>query len=347
MNSNLMLVFSVILFAGILAPAYAESTDHVVINEVDINPPGDDSASISEWVEIYNPTSSDVDLGGWEIASTTVLKKTMTIPYGTIIKSEQFMTYSYQNVWFTDANESVELRDENGLEIVDKTPAISDIQNDFTSWQRLYDGYDFDSSDDWKFVTSTAGSSNGKLVETQDSESVVVSVSSEKPYYLFGDVAVITGSVSEEVYIVKPFFQPEQIVITITGPNFNKIITMYPDLNLEYDTTLSLHQVLGINEGTYDVSVSYAGITTNTTFSVGYEIIEQEIKQDESEFYVRLLIHHNIFQDRLFHITGFTSEPIPFEGMKFTVLNPAGDVISNGNFILQMVNSKLVSLSQL
>ena len=76
---------------------------------------------------------------------------------------------------------------------------------------------------------------------------------------MFGDVAVITGSVSEEVYIVKPFFQPEQIVITITGPNFNKIITMYPDLNLEYDTTLSLHQVLGINEGTYDVSVSYAG----------------------------------------------------------------------------------------
>ena len=42
MNSNLMLVFSVILFAGLLAPAYAESTDHVVINEVDINPPGDD-----------------------------------------------------------------------------------------------------------------------------------------------------------------------------------------------------------------------------------------------------------------------------------------------------------------
>ena len=328
MNSNLMLVFSVILFAGILAPAYAESTDHVVINEVDINPPGDDSASISEWIEIYNPTSSDVDLGGWEIASTTVLKKTMTIPYGTIIKSEQFMTYSYQNVWFTDANESVELRDENGI-LVDKTPSLTDIQNDFTSWQRLYDGYDFDSSDDWKFVTSTAGSSNGKLVETQDSESVVVSVSSEKPYYLFGDVAVITGSVSEEVYIVKPFFQPEQIVMTITGPNFNKVITMYPDLNLEYDTTLSLHQVLGIDEGTYDVSVSYAGITTNTTFSVGYEIIEQEIKQDE-EFYVTTDSSQYI-PGQTVHITGFASEVIPFEGMKFSVLNSAGDVISNGN----------------
>ena len=329
MNSNLMLVFSVILFAGILAPAYAESTDHVVINEVDTNPPGDDSSSISEWIEIYNPTSSDIDLGGWEIASTTVLKKTMTIPYGTIIKSEQFLTYSYQNVWFTDANESVELRDENGV-IVDKTPVLTDIQNDFTSWQRLYDGYDFDSSDDWKFVTSTAGSSNGKLVETQDSESVVVSVSSEKPYYLFGDVAVITGSVSEEVYIVKPFFQPEQIVMTITGPNFNKIITMYPDLNLEYDTTLSLHQVLGIDEGTYDVSVTYAGITTNTTFSVGYEIIEQEVKQDDEELTITTNESQYIPGQNV-AIVGFASEIIPFEGMKFTVTDSAGTLISNGN----------------
>ena len=244
MNRSITLVFSILFFAGILAPAFAQSSENVVINEVDINPPGDDSASISEWIEIYNPTSSDIDIGGWEIASTTVLKKTMSIPYGTIIKSEQFMTYSYQNVWFTDANESVELRDENGI-VIDKTPALSDIKNDFTSWQRLYDGYDFDSSDDWKFVTSTAGSSNGKIIETQELEGVTVTASSEKPFYLFGDVAVITGSISEEIYVLKPLFQPEQIVITITGPDFNKIITVYPDLNLEYDVTLSLHQVLG------------------------------------------------------------------------------------------------------
>ena len=328
MNSNLTLVFSVLLFAGILAPAYAESADHVVINEVDINPPGDDSKSISEWVEIYNPTSSDVDIGGWEIASTTVLKKTMSIPYGTIIKSEQIMTYSYQNVWFTDANESVELRDANGI-VIDKTPFISDIKNDFTSWQRLYDGYDFDSSDDWKFVISTAGSSNGKLVETQEIEGVTVTVSSEQSSYLFGDVAVIVGSVSEEVYIVKPFFQPEQIVMTITGPNFNNEITMYPDLNLEYGTTLTLHQVLGINEGTYDVSVSYAGTTTSTTFSVGNEIIEQEIKQDE-EFYVTTDKTQYIPGETVY-ITGFATEILPFQGMTFSVFDSSGELIATGN----------------
>ena len=328
MNRNLPLIFSMLFFVGLLAPAYAQTFDSVVINEVDINPPGDDFASISEWVELYNPTDSDVDIGGWQVASTTVLKKTMTIPSGTIIESGQFLTYSYQNVWFTDANESVELRDENEI-IVDKTPVLSDIQSDFTSWQRIYDGYDSDGFDDWKFATSTAGSSNGKLVETQDSDSVNVTVSSEKSSYLFGDVASIIGSVSEEVYIVKPFFQPEQIVITITGPNFDKIITMYPNYNLQYSTTLGLHQVLGINEGIYDVSVSYAGATANTSFSVGHEILEQAIKQDKELDITTDKLQY--IPGQLVSITGFASEIIPFEGMKFTVSDSEGDLIANGN----------------
>ena len=78
----------------------------------------------------------------------------MSIQSGTIIEPGQFLTFSYQKVWFNDFNEVVELRDENGI-VIDKTPSLSDIQNDFTSWQRIYDGYDLDNSDDWKFVTST------------------------------------------------------------------------------------------------------------------------------------------------------------------------------------------------
>jgi hypothetical protein len=319
MNHSIPIVFSILLFAAILTPAYAQIADHVVINEVDINPPGDDSASISEWIELFNPTDSDIDMSGWEIASTTILKKTMTIPSGTVIKSGQFLTYSYQNVWFTDLNESVELRNENSL-VIDKTPTIKDLQNDFTSWQRLYDGFDSDASSDWKFVTSTAGSSNGKLIETQESEGVSIRVNSEKPSY---------GSVSEEVFIVKPFFQPEQIIITITGPNFDKIVTMYPDFNLNYETTLSLHQVLGINEGNYDVSVSYAGVTDTTSFSVGYEIIEKEIKEEGT-----LVISTDSSQyipGQWVTILASSTEIIPFEGMKFTVTDNGENVISQGN----------------
>ncbi len=328
MNRNLPLVFSMLLFAGVLAPVYAQTAENVVINEVDINPPGDDFSSITEWVELYNPTDSDVDVSGWKIASTTVLKKTMTISPGTLIGPGEFLTYSHQNIWFTDANESVELRDDNDV-VIDKTPAISDLENDFTSWQRIYDGFDFDSFDDWKFASSTTGKSNGKIVETQESDKLFITVSSEKQSYLFGDSAVISGSVSEEVYALKPFFKPEQIMVTISGPNFDKTLTMYPDLNLNFETSLTLHQVLGINAGLYDVKVNYAEETASTKFSVGYEQIEEKVVREES---VSISTDKSQYLPGQFvSITGFSSEIIPFEGMKFTIVDSGDNLIASGN----------------
>jgi len=329
MNRNLSIVFSIFLLAGLIVPAYAQtSPDNVVINEVDINPPGDDSSSVSEWVELYNPTDSDIDLSGWEIASTTVLKKTMTISSGTILEPGQFLTYSYQTVWFTDSSESVELRDENGI-VIDKTPVLADIHNDFTSWQRIYDGYDLDSSNDWKFATSTAGSSNGKLIETQYSEEIIVTISSEKSSYLFGDVAVLEGNISEQVLIAPSFIFPEPIIVTISGPNFDKTLTLYPDLYLNYDTTISLQQVLGINEGIYDVTVDYAGATANTSFSVGFELIELEEKIDGS---LSIITDSSQYlPGQTVSISGFADEIVPFEGMEFIVIDSQGVVISTGH----------------
>ena len=326
MNRNLSIVFSIFLLVGIIAPAYAQSSDNVVINEVDINPPGDDSLSVTEWIELYNPTDSEINVGDWKIASTTVLKKTMTISPGTTIPPGGFLTYSYQSNWFTDVGESVELRDENGI-IIDKTPMISDLQNGFVSWQRIYDGYDLDSSDDWKFVTSTAGSSNGKLIETQESNEITVTISSESSY-LFGDTAVISGTVSEEVFIMQPFFQPEPILVNIVGPNFYKTVTLFPDLNLNYETTLNLHQVLGVNEGNYDVTVTYAGATANTIFSVGFELIEQEeiidgllsLATDKSQY----------LPGEYVLITADTTVLIPLEGLKFKVFDSSQNQIYQG-----------------
>lgn len=328
MNRNLPIVLSMFLLVGIVVPAYAQLSDGVVINEVEINPPGDDAASISEWVELYNPTSSSVDIGGWKIASTTVLKKTMTIPSGEIIKPGQFKTYSYQSVWFTDSAESVELRNPDGV-VIDKTPTLTDIQNGFASWQRIYDGYDLDSYDDWKFVTSTAGSSNGKLVETQETGELVVTATSIKPSYLFGETAVITGSVSEEVYVVKPYYKPEQIVIHISGSNYDKTVTMYPDLKKNYKTTLSLQQVLGINEGNYDISVNYAGAVAHTSFSVGNKLVEQEQKEEGSLSIITDKPQY--IPGQTVSIVGTATEIIPYEGMKFTITDPTGTTIYDGN----------------
>jgi len=324
MKHSLILLLSVVLIAGMLSPVYAQTiSNDVVINEVDTNPNGDDSAGPSEWVELYNPTDSDVDLSGWQIASTTVLKKTFTISDGTIISPGELLTFTYQKLWFTDSNESVELRNIDGV-VIDKTPSVTDLQNNFLSWQRTYDGYS-----GWEFALATAGGSNGKFAEINESAPIVVTVSSDESSYLFDDTAIISGTVSKKMYIEKPYFQTEPILINIFGPNYSQSVSLYPDTNLNYETTLNLVQVLGVNEGVYHVSVVYSGVSADTSFSVGNEIILQQdqtdtafsIQTEESEY----------FSGELISLTGLTTEVIPFESLQFTVTDPNGKQIASGN----------------
>jgi len=324
MKHSLILLLSVVLIAGMLSPVYAQTiSNNVVINEVDTNPNGDDSAGPSEWVELYNPTDSDVDLSGWQIASTTVLKKTFTISDGTIISPGELLTFTYQKLWFTDSNESVELRNIDGV-VIDKTPSVTDLQNNFLSWQRTYDGYS-----GWEFALATAGGSNGKFAEINESAPVVVTVSSDESSYLFDDTAVISGTVSKKMYIEKPYFQTEPILINISGPNYSQSVSLYPDTNLNYETTLNLVQVLGVNEGVYHVSVVYSGVSATASFSVGHEIVQQQdqtdtafsIQTEESEY----------FSGELISLTGLTTEVIPFESLQFTVTDPNGKQIASGN----------------
>jgi len=324
MKYSIILLLSLVLIAGISAPAYSQTiTDHIVINEVDTNPPGDDAESISEWVELYNPTDDDVDLSGWKIASTTVLKKTLTIPEGTIISSGDFLTFVNEKIWFTDAAESVELTNSNGL-LIDKTREVFDLENDFKSWQRTYDGFS-----DWKFTSATAGSSNGKLTEDYASSDIVITLSSDKPVYNFDDTAVFGGTVSERVFVEKPSFQAEPILINISGPNYEQAVSLYPDSYLNYETSLRLVQVLGIAEGNYVVSVNYAGATTNTSFSVESKIIE-ETQESDSLLTVKTE-NSDYFPGQLITIAGSTSEIIPFESIQFTITDSIGNLVTSGN----------------
>jgi len=325
---NVIILFSILLLSGLVVTANAQSANHVVINEIDINPPGDDAKSVTEWVELYNPTGSKIDIGGWQIASTTILKKTMIIPAGTFIEPEKFLTFSYQSLWFTDINELAELKDKAGI-VVDMTPLLSDMKNDFTSWQRTSDGYDLDNANDWKFAISTAGSSNGKLIVAEKKEGISVSVSSNKSSYLLGETAIIQGNVSKQIFIEKPYYHADEILIKISGPYYDKTISLYPDLNLNYKTTLNLQQVLGINKGVYAVSVSYGGATSQTIFSIGDEIIANGIKEDGT---LSLTTDKSKYLpgDTLL-LTGFTTKVIPLEGLKFNIKNPSGKIIFTGS----------------
>ncbi|GBF24049.1 hypothetical protein MnTg01_00385 [archaeon MnTg01] len=327
----LIAIFGFLLLGGSIFPAMSQSdssSENVVINEIDINPPGNDSLSVSEWIELYNPTNTAIDIGGWAIASTTVLKQTMIIPYGTTIQPNSFLTYSYKSVWFTDVSELVELRDADG-KVIDQTPTITDIEDDFTSWQRIYDGFDTDSVNDWKFVQSNAGSTNGKIAEEIESEKTILTLSIDKQNYIFGETAVITGEVSELLFIEKPFFQAAQVMMKIYGPNGYEISrNLYPDLYLKYETSLSLQEVLGINEGTYYVIVQYGDALKSTQFTVGDEIIIVEEKLD-TELSITT-DKESYLPGETAIITAYTNEIVPFEGLKFKVTTSNGDQIFDG-----------------
>jgi len=313
--------------AGYAADAQTvQFADHVVINEVETNPPGDDSQTISEWIEIHNPTPESVDLGGWQIASTS-LKKILTIPAGTSIKPGQFLTYSYQPLWFADASESVELRNADGG-VVDRTPRVTDLSGNLDSWQRIYDGLDSDSDSDWSFEAPSAGSTNGRAESYDEPEPVTVTVESAKPSYLFGETATLAGSVSQKVFVEKPTFSPETIHITISGPNYHNTITRYPDLHLGYSASVSLQQVLGIGEGTYDVTVEYAGSVDTARFSVGHAVAEPE---EEDDAVLSIMTDSQTYMPgQTATITASTTEEVLFEGLEFTVEDPNGRTVSGG-----------------
>ena len=161
-------------------------------------------------------------------------------------------------------------------------------------------------------------------------DTVVVTVSSDKSSYLFDETAIISGTVSEKIFIEKPYFQPEPILINISGPNFDHAVSLYPDYNLNYETTLSLVQVLGIGEGVYDVSVIYGGVVSETTFSVNSEVIE-EIQEEPFSSLTVMADKSEYLPGQLVAITGVTSEIILYESLQFTITDSIGDLVANGN----------------
>jgi len=325
----LLLALSLALSAaGYSAGAHAaQPADHVVINEIEINPPGDDAMAAIEWVEIYNPTSRTVDVGGWEISSTAVSQKTMTIPPGSEIRPGQFLSYSHQPAWFADVLESVELRDSDGR-IVDKTPMLTDALGGAASWQRVSDGMDSDSASDWSLAASSEGSANDSAASASPTGPIAVTVDSDKPSYLLGETAVLTGRVSE-IAAPGPAFAQSEIRVTVSGPNYLDTVTRYPDPSMGYSVSLGLQPSLGIGEGAYDVTVRYAGSVATTQFEIVPEVAESE---EREELQLSLSVDGDSFMPGdTVTLSGFTTEEIPFESLKFNVIDPDGRIVTAGD----------------
>jgi len=155
-KSHLLLSVSVLVVLASLGRfGYASSTapslilDHIVINEFEQNPPGDDAGR--EFVELFNPTPQAVDTGGWIIYTTHGDIESFTIPAGTQLPSVGFWYTALPGQFIDNEEDSLVLLNAFGQK-VDETPRLSDMENDERSWQRYPDG-----SENWEFANPSTG----------------------------------------------------------------------------------------------------------------------------------------------------------------------------------------------
>ena len=119
-----------LLFTGI-ALATSNTSSDVEIYAFDHNPAGSDKGN--EWVTLHNPSNQSVDIGNWILETADGERE--TILEGTTLSPFAYYVYSPPYQWLDNSEEAITLRDSKGEE-VDKTPVVSDNENDNRYWMR-------------------------------------------------------------------------------------------------------------------------------------------------------------------------------------------------------------------
>jgi hypothetical protein len=134
---------------GLLGMASAQPAG-VKINEVELNPRGRDAGG--EWIEIYNPTGAEVNIGDYKI-KTSYRSTTITIPADTVVGAGQLYVFAIDGEKLSNGD-LLTLADGSDR-VVDKTPALVDRSDSGLTWQRLPDG-----GSAWKLVEGTKAVAN-------------------------------------------------------------------------------------------------------------------------------------------------------------------------------------------
>ncbi|HPE63343.1 MAG TPA: lamin tail domain-containing protein [Methanothrix sp.] len=128
----------------------------VVINEVELNPPG----NATKWVELYNDDGEDVDISGWIVS---IIKEPwegpMPIPQGTIIPANGYYLAEGDEQWNQDYEGSVKLVNAEGTK-VDETHLITDDSDSDFTYGRYPNGHDTGQVSDWMLMRATPGAEN-------------------------------------------------------------------------------------------------------------------------------------------------------------------------------------------
>ena len=323
-NPFLFGLMAILLLGGTITPALSQSSPNsgsIVINEVEINP-----ANGAEFVELYNPTSQSIDISGWSLTPSASWK-TYEIASNTIIEPQSFEAFTYHSSWFVDFGDVISLTDSSG-ELIDQTPRIADQNNDSDTWQRNTDGLDTDSDSDWTLKRMTPKSSNGKIIETQET---IFSLTgqTDKTEYTFGDDLIISGSITENLFKDDYYSNPELVKIKIQGPNYYENFTLNPDRDLNFSITLNIKQVYGYNLGNYDVEISYGENYVKTEFIIADEITDSSA-ETESQTLEIITDKTSYMPGETVTVFGNTNSSIEYAGMDYVIIDPNGDQYSGG-----------------
>src|SRR5215207_11207562 len=151
--------------------------DSALINEVELNPSGNDMEE-GEWIELYNPTSVDINISGFEI-TPSFQSPTIKLPPDAVIEAGETYVIKLDRPILSNTGESLVLANATG-DIQDRTPSLVDRSDDDHTWQRIPDG-----NNEWQFVQNTEGNPNDDDSDTRsttlDSEEDTPSNTNDDP----------------------------------------------------------------------------------------------------------------------------------------------------------------------
>jgi micrococcal nuclease len=131
----LIAIAFMLLFTGtaLATSTSISATSDVIIYAFDQNPAGSDEDN--EWVTFHNPTNKSVDIGNWTFESTHGTTAIDWIAEGTTLYPSAYYTCTPFYQWLDNSEEAIILRNAEGEE-VDRTPVLSDNENDNRYWIR-------------------------------------------------------------------------------------------------------------------------------------------------------------------------------------------------------------------
>ena len=126
--------------------------ESILINEVELNPRGNNMDE-KEWIELYNPTTVDINISGVKI-TPSFQSPAIQLPPDAVIEAGKTYVIELDRPILSNTGESLVLTNGTG-DILDRTPSLVDRSDDDRTWQRIPDG-----NNEWQFVENTEGNSN-------------------------------------------------------------------------------------------------------------------------------------------------------------------------------------------